>query len=128
MKKKKVFSVVLIGVMVALILLVGCSEAAFIPGVDVSDTIRKASNPDELLAYRWQEMAKFYEKSGLLNDGLDSAELSAYRWNAMAQFYADHGMLNYHSNPEAILAYRWQEMAKFYERNGLLNIRVASTD
>jgi hypothetical protein len=157
MKKTKFFQVVVISVMVASVLLVGCSEAAFIPGVDVSETTLKAkfygpdelmayrwnamaqfyadqgllnfhSNPDDLLAYRWQAMAEFYQENGLLAHRMASEDLTAYRWNAMAMFYAEHGLLNEYTNPDDLLAYRWHAMAEFYQRNGLPNYKLAYSD
>ena len=46
------------------------------------------------MAYRWEAMAKAYEKANMLNHQLDASELSAYRWNAMAEAYQKMGMLN----------------------------------
>lgn len=50
------------------------------------------------LTFRWQAMADFYEKNGLLTrdtfDYDEAAENLAYRWQALAKFYDDHGLLN----------------------------------
>ncbi|MFN2134489.1 MAG: nuclear transport factor 2 family protein [Candidatus Promineifilaceae bacterium] len=53
-----------------------------------------------------------------------AADISAFRWQAMAKFYEKNGMLtrdNFDYEQAADnLAYRWQAMARFYEKNGML--------
>ena len=90
---------------------------------------------DEVSAYRWQAMADFYEKNGLLrSDALDyeqAANNMAARWIAMAEYYKAHGML---TRAESLVpvtgftadklltdydageasAYRWRAMAQYY--------------
>ncbi len=82
--------------------------------------LNKETHPDEVLAFRWNAMAEAYERHGLLNDQTDPDEILAYRWNAMAEAYQRNGLLNFDSNPDDVMAYRWSAMAKFYDDNGLL--------
>ena len=96
-----------------------------LPAISLDQKDQPASNiqdPGDLMAYRWNAMAKAYEKANMLNHRLDASELSAYRWNAMAQAYQRLGLLNYHDNPEDLMAYRWNAMAEAYQRMGLLNL------
>ncbi len=54
---------------------------------------------------------------------LTAADAQAYRWQAMANWYERHGLLNLDSEAAADAhAYRWQAMANWYERQGLLNL------
>jgi hypothetical protein len=95
-----------------------------LPAIGLNQKDQSASNiqdPGDLMAYRWEAMAKAYEKANMLNHRLDAGELSAYRWTAMAKAYENMGLLNYHDNPDDLMAYRWNAMAEAYERMGLLN-------
>ena len=88
-----------------------------------------AAEGADLLAARWQAMARFYEENGMLTrdpfDYEQAAENQVARWQALARFYEDQGMLtrnpfDYEQAAE-LSAYRWEAMARFYEENGLLN-------
>lgn len=78
---------------------------------------------------RWQAMARFYEKHGMLTrDPFDYEQAEANhvaRWQAMAKFYEDRGMLTRYAfdyeQAAALSVYRWEAMARFYEVNGMLN-------
>jgi hypothetical protein len=85
----------------------------------------------DVSAYRWQAMARFYEKNGLLTrDAFNyeqAADNMAARWVAMAKFYEKNGLLtrdafNYEQAADNMAA-RWVAMARFYEQHGLLNER-----
>ena len=54
---------------------------------------------------------------------MDDEQIMAYRWTAMARFYADNSMLN--DDPDQVMAVRWTAMANFYAANDLLNWRAA---
>ena len=49
------------------------------------------------LAYRWDEMARFY--AGLTT--LSAGDVAAYRWEAMARFYAGPDLSAYHLSERA---------------------------
>jgi hypothetical protein len=53
-----------------------------------------SKDPDDMMAYCWLAMARFYEKNGLLNDQMDHGDVMAYRWLALAQFYEKNGLLS----------------------------------
>ena len=81
--------------------------------------------------YRWQAMADYYEKNGLLTrdtfDYEQAADNLAIRWQAMANYYEQNGMLTRDSfdyeQAADNLAFRWLAMAKWYEEHGMLNER-----
>lgn len=95
----------------------------------------------DLSGYRWTEMARAYERLGLLRGQqpqislssrtLEAMTIDGYRWEAMARGYERLGKLN-QVQPGAMLSprtqatmaidgYRWTEMGKGYERLGLLH-------
>ena len=71
-----------------------------------AETLASARAAD-LSAYRWQEMAKFYEEHGMLtrdtSDYEAAADLSTYRWQEMAKFYEEHGMLTRDNTPISVV-------------------------
>ena len=71
-------------------------------------------------AFRWQAMARFYERNGLLNSRTDPDDALTFRWKAMAEFYRDNGLLKERTEPDDALRYRWQAMADFYRDHNLL--------
>lgn len=78
------------------------------------------ATPDEMLAFRWQALARFYEDQILQTRPLTSftpVEESAYRWQALADFYAGYNPASKpltEFNAEESLVYRWQAIAQFY--------------
>lgn len=130
MKKYMTFPVIVPSlILIGLILIIGyqflfISQGIEFPAINLGLDRASSSDiqdPGDLMAYRWNAMAQFYEKNGMLNNRLDAADLMAYRWNAMAQAYKSKGLLNYHDNPDDLLAYRWLATARGYEKLGLLN-------
>jgi hypothetical protein len=93
------------------------SEVAFV-GMD----------PDDVMAYRWNAIARGYEKLGLLNDNMDSGDVNAFRWNAIARGYEKLGLLNDNMDSGDVKAFRWNAIARGYERLGLLNDNMDSGD
>jgi Spy/CpxP family protein refolding chaperone len=138
MNNRKVPAVLLFVVAIALLIVFSPVAAdhntAHIAAVDAKLTqyIRHDSAAYErdadISALRWQAMAAYYEKNGLLTrDGFDYAAAEAaldYRWQAMAAYYEQHGLLTRddfdYAASEAALDYRWQAMADYYEQHGLL--------
>lgn len=78
-------------------------------------------SPEDVMAYRWEAMAKFYERY-LSSQNLtffNASDSSAYRWQAMANFYASRPQLSADLttlNAADAMAYRWDAMGKFYAR------------
>jgi hypothetical protein len=84
---------------------------------------------DEISAYRWSAMAKFYEAQGVSTGyltSLNAADRAAYRWSAMDREHllsATSGAMSADLtdyNAADISAYRWDAMAKFYASQGLM--------
>ena len=140
MKKNKVFIAVMFLGIVILPLLSACQV---LPVGTIADAL--AAPPEaasaefdyqaaaDLSAYRWVEMAKGYERLGLLNEkaaltALDAGDISAYRWLEMAKGYERLGLLNDKMDAGDLSAYRWVEMAKGYERLGMLNNKMDAGD
>jgi hypothetical protein len=73
---------------------------------------------DDISAYRWEAMAKFYAMQPTIVDltTLNDGEISTYRWAAMAQYYAAQpGLADLTTlSDDDISAYRWEAMAEFY--------------
>ena len=75
---------------------------------------------DGVLAYRWQAMAKYYEKNPVIENDLtdfSAEDVLAYRWQAMVRYYAQaptngRNLADY--SADGVLAYRWQAMAQYY--------------
>lgn len=129
MKKQQDFQRIIPGLILAAWLLAAAYalfalqiELPVIGLIQKDQSVTNIQDPGDLMAYRWEAMAKAYEKANMLNNRLDAGELSAYRWNAMAQAYQRLGLLNYHENPDDLMAYRWNAMAEAYQKMGLLNL------
>ncbi|MFN2136694.1 MAG: hypothetical protein ACK2UK_12110 [Candidatus Promineifilaceae bacterium] len=79
----------------------------------------------DISAQRWQAMAAYYEREGLLTrdpfDYAAAAEQAAFRWLAIGKGYERLGLLNDTLDAGDIAALRWQAIAHGYERLGLLN-------
>ena len=84
MNRKVIVSGLLI---VTVILLVGAVVGA--PTAQGAAHDLTTLSADDISAYRWNAMAKFYsEHRGRDLTTLSAGDISAYRWNAMAKFYS----------------------------------------
>lgn len=81
MKKKSIFPVIVVSlVLISAVILVGCGSAYVIPAMEfpsqpVDQINFSLKEPEDLLAYRWVEMAKWYGEHDLLNDGMSPGDL-----------------------------------------------------
>jgi hypothetical protein len=73
---------------------------------------------DDVSAYRWEAMAKFYAMQPTIVDltTLNDGEILTYRWQSIASNYAAQPALVDLTtlSDDDISAYRWEAMADFY--------------
>jgi hypothetical protein len=130
MNKNKVFpTIIFILMLVVLSLLTACQSANpnLVMAAAPEDVASEAytdfdyEQAAEVKAFRWNAIARGYEKLGLLNTNMDPGDVKAFRWNAIARGYEKLGMLNANMDPGDVKAFRWNAIARGYERLGLLN-------
>jgi len=127
MFKKTAFSMVTLWVLLAsLMALSGCQVVQLSKAAEVEEPPVYVS--DDALTYRWQALADFYKRAGLLTrDDFDyerAADVHAARWVAMGKFYQDKDLLTRstfdYERQAKFEAQRWIAMARFYEQAGML--------